>query len=132
MRKLPDNVSSGEREQTKRIVYSVMYGAGTVLENVLCFNIVHIVLCSNIEDALKLIMLNFKIIKISLGTTCINFDINMIITGSSMSSNIHTGKEKLAEYLKIPPVEAKNIIDSFLGMHGFKLLHSACTFCNIC
>lgn len=49
-----------------------------------------------------------------------------------MPSNIHTGKEKLAEYLKIPPVEAKNIIDSFLGMHGFKLLQSACTFCNIC
>lgn len=51
LRKLPDNVSSAEREQTKRIVYSVMYGAG---------------------------------------------------------------KEKLAEYLKIPAVEAKNIIDSFL------------------
>lgn len=48
-----------------------------------------------------------------------------------MSFNIHTGKEKLAEYLKIPPVEAKNIIDSFLGM-GFKLLQSACTFYNIC
>lgn len=59
------------------------------------------------------------------------FDINMIITGSAMSFNIHTGKEKLAEYLKIPPVEAKNIIDSFLGM-GFKLLQSACTFYNIC
>lgn len=29
--------------------------------------------------------------------------------------NIQTGKEKLAEYLKIPAVEAKNIIDSFLG-----------------
>lgn len=51
LRKLPDNVSSAEREQTKRIVYSVMYGAG---------------------------------------------------------------KEKLAEYLKIPAVDAKNIIDSFL------------------
>lgn len=29
--------------------------------------------------------------------------------------NIQTGKEKLAEYLKIPAVDAKNIIDSFLG-----------------
>lgn len=38
-----------------------------------------------------------------------------------MSFNIQTGKEKLAEYLKIPPVEAKNIIDSFLGT-GFQVI----------
>ncbi|XP_061189535.1 DNA polymerase nu-like [Saccostrea echinata] len=51
LRKSQADVTSSEREQTKRIVYSVMYGAG---------------------------------------------------------------KEKLAEYLKITPAEAKNIIDSFL------------------
>lgn len=33
--------------------------------------------------------------------------------------NIQTGKEKLAEYLKIATIEAKNIIDSFLGT-GFQ------------
>lgn len=48
-----------------------------------------------------------------------------------MSSNIHTGKEKLAAYLKIPPVEAKNIIDSFLGT-GFQVIAiSMYTFYNI-
>jgi hypothetical protein len=27
----------------------------------------------------------------------------------------HAGKEKLAEYLKVTPMDAKSIIDSFLG-----------------